>query len=53
MDAKILWWTLDYQLGIMLTMINQTDYPTLYSKIASAKGDINALLIAEIGGNNN
>jgi len=52
MDKKILWWTLDYQLGIMLTMISQSDYPTLYGKIADAKGDINALLISEIQGNN-
>lgn len=51
MDKKILWWTLDYQLGVMLTLVNQTDYPTLYQKIASAKGDVNALLIAEIQGN--
>lgn len=48
MDPKIFWWTLDYQLGVMLAMISQEDYPTLYSKLASAKGDINALLIAEI-----
>lgn len=50
MDKKILWGTLDWQLGVMLTLISQTDYPTLYEKIASAKGDINALLIAEIQG---
>lgn len=52
MDKKILWQTLDWILGGCLAQISQTDYPTLYAKIADAKGDINALWIAEIQGTN-
>lgn len=51
LDDKIKWQVIDYMLGGILAQVSETDYPTLYEKVASAKGDVNALWIAAIDPN--